>query len=229
MPTIPATFEEIQGFIHEQERIITKSIKNDGTLRKMIDKNQINISNEELDKILNKVNNEIKRKYRMGWFTQQGRFQITRQVIQIERESNKEKIGKIEDINSILNIFEDRINYINEKEEADGEDENIVLRDDILRLIGEIPDSNSLKTNDIELIGNYDEIRDKLKANINSIQKINDSIEKLDRLNNRIEEGVSRNEDIKESIQVQERITKEIEKMRYLIASIKHKNESRDI
>lgn len=105
MVVVSATYEDVQEFIVEQERIITKAIKNDLALQNLIRKNGIDVSQEELDKIVKKVNQQMKRKYRMGWFTRQSRFQVSQQIIQVERESNKEKMDKIAKVSNVLKIF----------------------------------------------------------------------------------------------------------------------------
>lgn len=143
MTVVPATFEEIQNFLNEQERIITKSIKNDSTLQKLIKKNKIDINNETLDIIIKKINKQMKRKYRMVWFTRQLRFQITQQIIQLERGNEDDKIKRIENVNNILKIFQDENNDIK------------VIGDNVLNLVKELPDSNLLETNNVDIIEYY--------------------------------------------------------------------------
>ena len=228
MVVVPATFEEVQEFIIEQEQIITKSIKNDSTLQKMIRKSGIEISNEELDKILRKINKQMKRKYRMGWFTRQSRFQVSQQVIQLERENRKDKMEKIGDVSNVLRLFD----YEGDVEGGDveggdveggdveGEDveEDSALDEKILELIGELPDSNLLGTNDVELIEQYDDIREKLLATIGRRRRLERSISNLRTVNEKLDRIVKRRGTQTADTTTSGELAKEIERMQYLLA-----------
>ncbi|KAG0676027.1 hypothetical protein C6P40_001337 [Pichia californica] len=206
MTVVPATFEEIQNFLNEQERIITKSIKNDSTLQKLIKKNKIDINNETLDIIIKKINKQMKRKYRMVWFTRQLRFQITQQIIQLERGNEDDKIKRIENVNNILKIFQDENNDIK------------VIGDNVLNLVKELPDSNLLETNNVDIIEYYDDIRENLINDIKRRNKIRKSVEKLKEINFRIENicECMKNEKSNEEMNQQERLI-EIENMKKLL------------
>lgn len=218
MVVVPATFEEVQEFIIEQEQIITKSIKNDSTLQKMIRKSGIEISNEELDKILRKINKQMKRKYRMGWFTRQSRFQVSQQVIQLERENRKDKMEKIGDVSNVLRLFD----YEGDVEGGDVEGEDVeedsALDEKILELIGELPDSNLLGTNDVELIEQYDDIREKLLATIGRRRRLERSISNLRTVNEKLDRIVKRRGTQTADTTTSGELAKEIEKMQYLLA-----------
>lgn len=174
MTVIPVTFEEIQKFLIEQENLITKNIKNDNELRILIKKNKISIKNEEIEIIIKKINKEMKRKYRMIWFTRQLRFQIIQQIIKLENDKKIEKIEKINNINNILKLFQ----FNNDNDNNP---------DKIFKLIEEIPDSNLLKTNNLELIEKYDNLRDKLINDIKRRNKLIKSINKLKGINENVE------------------------------------------
>lgn len=218
MVVVPAIFEEVQEFIIEQEQIITKSIKNDSTLQKMIRKSGIEISNEELDKILRKINKQMKRKYRMGWFTRQSRFQVSQQVIQLERENRKDKMEKIGDVSNVLRLFD----YEGDVEGGDVEGEDVeedsALDEKILELIGELPDSNLLGTNDVELIEQYDDIREKLLATIGRRRRLERSISNLRTVNEKLDRIVKRRGTQTADTTTSGELAKEIEKMQYLLA-----------
>lgn len=218
MVVVPATFEEVQEFIIEQEQIITKSIKNDSTLQKMIRKSGIEISNEELDKILRKINKQMKRKYRMGWFTRQSRFQVSQQVIQLERENRKDKMEKIGDVSNVLRLFD----YEGDVEGGDVEGEDVeedsALDEKILELIGELPDSNLLGTNDVELIEQYDDIREKLLATIGRRRRLERSISNLRTVNEKLDRIVKRRGTQTADTTTSGELAKEIERMQYLLA-----------
>lgn len=218
MVVVPATFEEVQEFIIEQEQIITKSIKNDSTLQKMIRKSGIEISNEELDKILRKINKQMKRKYRMGWFTRQSRFQVSQQVIQLERENRKDNMEKIGDVSNVLRLFD----YEGDVEGGDVEGEDVeedsALDEKILELIGELPDSNLLGTNDVELIEQYDDIREKLLATIGRRRRLERSISNLRTVNEKLDRIVKRRGTQTADTTTSGELAKEIEKMQYLLA-----------
>lgn len=218
MVVVPAIFEEVQEFIIEQEQIITKSIKNDSTLQKMIRKSGIEISNEELDKILRKINKQMKRKYRMGWFTRQSRFQVSQQVIQLERENRKDKMEKIGDVSNVLRLFD----YEGDVEGGDVEGEDVeedsALDEKILELIGELPDSNLLGTNDVELIEQYDDIREKLLATIGRRRRLERSISNLRTVNEKLDRIVKRRGTQTADTTTSGELAKEIERMQYLLA-----------
>lgn len=217
MVVVPATYKDVQEFIVEQERIITKSIKNDLALQNLIRKNGIDISQEELDKIVKKVNQQMKRKYRMGWFTRQSRFQVSQQIIQLERESNKEKMDKIAKVSNVLKIF----NYEGDKEigeEDEDEEEGNVLDEEIFELIRELPDSNLLGTNDVELIEQYDDIRDRLSSVIRTRTRLDKSISHIKRINERVSQTVKSKRAEDANNETEDEIQKEIARMRYLLA-----------
>lgn len=216
MVVVSATYEDVQEFIVEQERIITKAIKNDLALQNLIRKNGIDVSQEELDKIVKKVNQQMKRKYRMGWFTRQSRFQVSQQIIQVERESNKEKMDKIARVSNVLKIF----NYEADTEigmEGEDEEENS-FDEEIFELIRELPDSNLLGTNDVELIEQYDDIRDRLSSVIRTRKKLDKSISRIKRINERVGQIVKGKRAEDANNEIEDEIQKEIARMRYLLA-----------
>lgn len=216
MVVVSATYEDVQEFIVEQERIITKAIKNDLALQNLIRKNGIDVSQEELDKIVKKVNQQMKRKYRMGWFTRQSRFQVSQQIIQVERESNKEKMDKIAKVSNVLKIF----NYEADTEigmEGEDEEENS-FDEEIFELIRELPDSNLLGTNDVELIEQYDDIRDRLSSVIRTRKKLDKSISRIKRINERVGQIVKGKRAEDANNEIEDEIQKEIARMRYLLA-----------
>lgn len=218
MVVVPATFEEVQEFIIEQEQIITKSIKNDSTLQKMIRKSGIEISNEELDKILRKINKQMKRKYRMGWFTRQSRFQVSQQVIQLERENRKDKMEKIGDVSNVLRLFDYEGDVEGGAVEGGDVEEDSALDEKILELIGELPDSNLLGTNDVELIEQYDDIREKLLATIGRRRRLERSISNLRTVNEKLDRIVKRRGTQTADTTTSGELAKEIERMQYLLA-----------
>lgn len=218
MVVVPATFEEVQEFIIEQEQIVTKSIKNDSTLQKMIRKSGIEISNEELDKILRKINKQMKRKYRMGWFTRQSRFQVSQQVIQLERENRKEKMEKIGDVSNVLRLFDYEGDVEGGAVEGGDVEEDSALDEKILELIGELPDSNLLGTNDVELIEQYDDIREKLLATIGRRRRLERSISNLRTVNEKLDRIVKRRGTQTADTTTSGELAKEIERMQYLLA-----------
>lgn len=218
MVVVPATFEEVQEFIIEQEQIVTKSIKNDSMLQKMIRKSGIEISNEELDKILRKINKQMKRKYRMDWFTRQSRFQVSQQVIQLERENRKEKMEKIGDVSNVLRLFDYEGDVEGGAVEGGDVEEDSALDEKILELIGELPDSNLLGTNDVELIEQYDDIREKLLATIGRRRRLERSISNLRTVNEKLDRIVKRRGTQTADTTTSGELAKEIEKMQYLLA-----------
>lgn len=218
MVVVPATFEEVQEFIIEQEQIVTKSIKNDSTLQKMIRKSGIEISNEELDKILRKINKQMKRKYRMGWFTRQSRFQVSQQVIQLERENRKDKMEKIGDVSNVLRLFDYEGDVEGGAVEGGDVEEDSALDEKILELIGELPDSNLLGTNDVELIEQYDDIREKLLATIGRRRRLERSISNLRTVNEKLDRIVKRRGTQTADTTTSGELAKEIERMQYLLA-----------
>ncbi|ODQ47027.1 hypothetical protein PICMEDRAFT_71154 [Pichia membranifaciens NRRL Y-2026] len=217
MVVVPVTYEDVQEFIVEQERIITKAIKNDLALQNLLRKNGIDVSEEELNKIVKKVNRQMKRKYSMGWFTRQSRFQVSQQIIQVERESNKAKMDKLGDVGNVLKLFGDE----GGKETGvggEGGEENSVLDEEIGKLIKELPDSNLLGTKDAELIGQYDDIRDRLSNVIRRRTKLEKSISRIRQVNERVyqilkSKGAHAAQDSDE-----DEIRKEIARMRHLLA-----------
>jgi hypothetical protein len=224
MDSVAVTFEDLERFILEQERIILKSIKNDESLRKLLKTNKIKLSNTELESILIELNKQIKKRYRIRLFLRQSRFQVIQQITQVERENKKAKIDKIENINSImLSIFDQKIENL---EKFDEISKSIIFADDNLNLIQELPDSNLLETNDVELIEEYDIIREKLIKNVQKMKKINENIKQItnltDNINNTRKIFKDKDEDNNE---LQDKINKEIDKMRYLLALVESKEE----
>lgn len=209
MTVLPVTFEEIQKFLNEQENIITRNIKNDNELRIMIKKNKINIKDEEIENIIRKINKEMKRKYRMIWFTRQLRFQIIQQIIKLENDKKINKIEKIDNINNILKLFQINNNLIKDNEFND--------KDKILKLIEEIPDSNLLKTNNLELIEKYDNLRDKLIKDIKRRNKLIKNVNKLKEINENVEiikKEIKNNQNNKSNQGI---IREETDKLNYLL------------
>ena len=206
MSIIPATFEDINEFIVEQERILTKPIKNDAILQKELRKHKIEIDEDTLDKVLVKLNKEIRRKYRMSLFLRQSRFQVVQQMMQVEREEQMKRMDTLDSVRNVLGVFRDRIGTATET----------VIDDAFLELIEELPDSNLLETNDVELIDDYDAVRDQVLEKVEKVKKLRREVEDIEEINQRLK--------IQETSRVdkhlQEQIASEVNRMRYLLAMI---------
>ena len=210
--TVPSTFEDINEFIIEQERKLVKSIKYNDEFIKELKDNGIKLSEEDVNRVLNKVNKEIKNKYRNTLFLRQNRFQVIKQIMQYERDIKENKLKNIEDVNKLIYwyLFESGI-Y-----DYDNDDNDEIITSDKLKMYSELPDSNLIGTSDVELIEEYDNIRDKFLKNISKYEKVNKDSRNLlhiiCKLRNMIDNKNDGNEDNNEEIK------QEIERMRYLLA-----------
>ena len=210
--TVPSTFEDINEFIIEQERKLVKSIKYNDEFIKELKDNGIKLSEEDVNRVLNKVNKEIKNKYRNTLFLRQNRFQVIKQIMQYERDIKENKLKNIEDVNKLIYwyLFESGI-Y-----DYDDDDNDEIITSDKLKMYSELPDSNLIGTSDVELIEEYDNIRDKFLKNISKYEKVNkdsrDLFHIICKLRNMIDNKNDGNEDNNEEIK------QEIERMRYLLA-----------
>lgn len=210
--TVPSTFEDINEFIIEQERKLVKSIKYNDEFIKELKDNGIKLSEEDVNRVLNKVNKEIKNKYRNTLFLRQNRFQVIKQIMQYERDIKENKLKNIEDVNKLIYwyLFESGI-Y-----DYDDDDNDEIITSDKLKMYSELPDSNLIGTSDVELIEEYDNIRDKFLKNISKYEKVNkdsrDLLHIICKLRNMIDNKNDGNEDNSEEIK------QEIERMRYLLA-----------
>ena len=210
--TVPSTFEDINEFIIEQERKLVKSIKYNDEFIKELKDNGIKLSEEDVNRVLNKVNKEIKNKYRNTLFLRQNRFQVIKQIMQYERDIKENKLKNIEDVNKLIYwyLFESGI-Y-----DYDDDDNDEIITSDKLKMYSELPDSNLIGTSDVELIEEYDNIRDKFLKNISKYEKVNkdsrDLFHIICKLRNMIDNKNDGNEDNSEEIK------QEIERMRYLLA-----------
>ena len=206
MSIIPATFEDINEFIVEQERILTKPIKNDAILQKELRKHKIEIDEDTLDKVLVKLNKEIRRKYRMSLFLRQSRFQVVQQMLQVEREEHMKRMDTLDSVRNVLGVFKDRIGTATET----------VIDDAFLELVEELPDSNLLETNDVELIDDYDAVRDQVLEKVENVKRLRREVEDIEEINQRLK--------VQETSRVdkhlQEQIANEVNRMRYLLAMI---------
>jgi molybdopterin converting factor small subunit len=206
MSIIPATFEDINEFIVEQERILTKPIKNDAILQKELRKHKIEIDEDTLDKVLVKLNKEIRRKYRMSLFLRQSRFQVVQQMMQVEREEQMKRMDTLDSVRNVLGVFRDRIGTATET----------VIDDAFLELIEELPDSNLLETNDVELIDDYDAVRDQVLEKVENVKKLRREAEDIEEINQRLKVQETSHVDK----HLQEQIANEVNRMRYLLAMI---------
>ncbi|GMM47498.1 hypothetical protein DAPK24_040960 [Pichia kluyveri] len=213
--TVPSTFEDINEFIIEQERKLVKSIKYNDEFIKELKDNGIKLSEEDVNRVLNKVNKEIKNKYRNTLFLRQNRFQVIKQIMQYERDIKENKLKNIEDVNKLIYwyLFESGIyDYDND----DNDDNDEIITSDKLKMYSELPDSNLIGTSDVELIEEYDNIRDKFLKNISKYEKVSkdsrDLFHIICKLRNMIDNKNDGNEDNNEEIK------QEIERMRYLLA-----------
>lgn len=210
--TVPSTFEDINEFIIEQERKLVKSIKYNDEFIKELKDNGIKLSEEDVNRVLNKVNKEIKNKYRNTLFLRQNRFQVIKQIMQYERDIKENKLKNIENVNKLIYwyLFESGI-Y-----DYDDDDNDEIITSDKLKMYSELPDSNLIGTSDVELIEEYDNIRDKFLKNISKYEKVNkdsrDLLHIICKLRNMIDNKNDGNEDNSEEIK------QEIERMRYLLA-----------
>lgn len=211
--TVPSTFEDINEFIIEQERKLVKSIKYNDEFIKELKDNGIKLSEEDVNRVLNKVNKEIKNKYRNTLFLRQNRFQVIKQIMQYERDIKENKLKNIEDVNKLIYwyLFESGI-Y-----DYDNHDNDEIITSDKLKMYSELPDSNLIGTSDVELIEKYDNIRDKFLKNISKYEKVSkdsrDLFHIICKLRNMIDNKNDGNEDNSEEIK------QEIERMRYLLAN----------
>ena len=206
MSIIPATFEDINEFIVEQERILTKPIKNDAILQKELRKHKIEIDEDTLDKVLVKLNKEIRRKYRMSLFLRQSRFQVVQQMLQVEREEHMKRMDTLDSVRNVLGVFKDRIGTATET----------VIDDAFLQLVEELPDSNLLETNDVELIDDYDAVRDQVLEKVENVKRLRREVEDIEEINQRLKVQETRRVDK----HLREQIANEVDRMRYLLAMI---------
>lgn len=210
--TVPSTFEDINEFIIEQERKLVKSIKYNDEFIKELKDNGIKLSEEDVNRVLNKVNKEIKNKYRNTLFLRQNRFQVIKQIMQYERDIKENKLKNIEDVNKFISR-----DYIESGiYDYDDDDNDEIITSDKLKMYSELPDSNLIGTSDVELIEEYDNIRDKFLKNISKYEKVNkdsrDLFHIICKLRNMIDNKNDGNEDNSEEIK------QEIVRMRYLLA-----------
>ncbi|AWU77254.1 hypothetical protein CAS74_001179 [Pichia kudriavzevii] len=216
MTSVPVTFEELQDFIQEQERILTKEIKYDDKFRNALKGTKIKVKEEEMEAILNKVNIIMKRKYKSIFFTRQSRFQTIQQIIQLERENRQDKANSMKDINKLLKIFEQRV---------DGALVQDPLNGRLFELISELPDSNFLETNSVEIIDEYDSIRERLQSNTEKIVQLQKANEEIDFLNENVRSLLDHslaNRETEQEDNIDQNIDSEIEKMRHLLSLAKH-------
>lgn len=216
MTSVPVTFEELQDFIQEQERILTKEIKYDDKFRNALKGTKIKVKEEEMEAILNKVNIIMKRKYKSIFFTRQSRFQTIQQIIQLERENRQDKANSMKDINKFLKIFEQRV---------DGALVQDPLNGRLFELISELPDSNFLETNSVEIIDEYDSIRERLQSNTEKIVQLQKANEEIDFLNENVRSLLDHslaNRETEQEDNIDQNIDSEIEKMRHLLSLAKH-------
>lgn len=216
MTSVPVTFEELQDFIQEQERILTKEIKYDDKFRNALKGTKIKVKEEEMEAILNKVNIIMKRKYKSIFFTRQSRFQTIQQIIQLERENRQDKANNMKDINKLLKIFEQRV---------DGALVQDPLNGRLFELISELPDSNFLETNSVEIIDEYDSIRERLQSNTEKIVQLQKANEEIDFLNENVRSLLDHslaNRETEQEDNIDQNIDSEIEKMRHLLSLAKH-------
>lgn len=223
---VPVTFEELQDFVLEQERIVTKRIKNDASLGKSIEKAGIELKKGELDSILNRINRQIRSKYKIRVYSRQARFQIIQQIIQLEREKKKEKLDNKNSVNTLLTVLDRRL------ESIDPNTKSVVLNENILSMVEELSDSNILETNDVELIDHYDQVRNRVVEQVRKINRairMNEEVESLKQLlvektagwadvNGGDKSPASGDHDL-----IEHRINQEIERMASILASIKPK------
>lgn len=216
MTSVPVTFEELQDFIQEQERILTKEIKYDDKFRNALKGTKIKVKEEEMEAILNKVNIIMKRKYKSIFFTRQSRFQTIQQIIQLERENRQDKANSMKDINKLLKIFEQRV---------DGALVQDPLNGRLFELISELPDSNFLETNSVEIIDEYDSIRERLQSNTEKIVQLQKANEEIDFLNENVRSLLDHslaNRETEQEDNIDQNIDSEIKKMRHLLSLAKH-------
>lgn len=216
MTSVPVTFEELQDFIQEQERILTKEIKYDDKFRNALKGTKIKVKEEEMEAILNKVKIIMKRKYKSIFFTRQSRFQTIQQIIQLERENRQDKANSMKDINKLLKIFEQRV---------DGALVQDPLNGRLFELISELPDSNFLETNSVEIIDEYDSIRERLQSNTEKIVQLQKANEEIDFLNENVRSLLDHslaNRETEQEDNIDQNIDSEIEKMRHLLSLAKH-------
>jgi hypothetical protein len=212
MTIIPATFEDINEFIVEQERILTKPIKNDAILQKELRKHKIEIDEDTLDKVLVKLNKQIRRKYRMSLFLRQSRFQVVQQMMQVEREEQMKRMDTLDSVRNVLGVFKDRIGTATET----------VIDDVFLELIEELPDSNLLETNDVELIDDYDAVRDQVLEKVENVKRLRREVEDIEEINQRLKVQETSHVDK----HLREKIANEVNRMRYLLAVIEQNEKS---
>lgn len=204
MAVVPITFEDIQEYLVEEERIICKPLKLDDSLKKLIKKNGIIINDNQLQRILDAINKQIKRRYRIGLFLKQTRFQAVRQVIELERDKRTEQIDTLNDVNKLLELLGDNIMELDEDKSSL----------DLINRVEELPDSNLLDTNNVELIEMFDNVREELILNAKKIRKLNKDFKNLNFLEMRLRSQALTTE----KVDIDDEIASEIEKMRYLLA-----------
>ena len=116
------------------------------------------------------------------------------------------RMDTLDSVRNVLGVFKDRIGTATET----------VIDDAFLELVEELPDSNLLETNDVELIDDYDAVRDQVLEKVENVKRLRREVEDIEEINQRLK--------VQETSRVdkhlQEQIASEVNRMRYLLAMI---------
>lgn len=187
MITIPVSHGAITKFVKQQEDEICEGLVLDKVELKRLRHSGIKLTRQEWSKLMYLINESLNDKYRTLYFNKQSRTKIVQQITQIERSIGREQIDNLDKVNDILSVFniEDfNSNYIG------GGMNNVLLnnpqRNMILEMVYELPNSNGLDTSNLDLIEEYDEVREDLKSNIERLKELRNKIDLVNGLKDKV-------------------------------------------
>lgn len=187
MSEIPVTFKDIYKFLKEEEKETYVELELDKRQLKQLRHSGIKLTRQEWKELLRLTNEAIAENYRTLYFNQQNRTNIAKQIYQIESDNQRSRLknlDRVSDIFSVMNADDFSKNSIGGA--IDGVLGNNPLKNKVFELVHELPDSNGLNTNDVDLISSYDEVRDKLVDSIEQLHRVRDKLELVKGLNAKV-------------------------------------------
>ncbi|ODV84914.1 hypothetical protein CANARDRAFT_176343 [[Candida] arabinofermentans NRRL YB-2248] len=198
--TTTISYEELKQFILSQINILKSPLTVSKQLIKIADK-QTNLGNtitaQNLELLVEQVNKYLNGQKRL-FFNKQSILQISQQILNNEAELAKLRKQNLLKLNELTSLFGngkivDLNGTYNKSIELDGSDDddddddeinNLNLngllnlkKTEILNIIGELPTSNELASDDVDLIEEYDSSVDELKESRDKFLQLTGKLE----------------------------------------------------
>ncbi|GMM31553.1 hypothetical protein DAMA08_042980 [Martiniozyma asiatica (nom. inval.)] len=188
---IPSTYTAINKFIKEQENIINSPLEVDIKTQKKMRKAGIPLTSTQWDSLTARIQRETSQKYRLQHFNNSNRFKVIDQLLTLQRSKDIHGLEKLQKANDIISVYGETLEGLDGASLLPTKKKKgkILLngsarlkKDFFIDMIEEIPGSNMLGTDDVDLVSEWDETKEGLQRRAQKLKILQKKIESVKKL-----------------------------------------------